>query len=637
MTASAGDALLQLISGTSPDVILVLDASGLMTFVSPAAERLLGWVPGALPGRPLTALAHPEDRVRLEEVLGAVRLGRPGALQFRVRCADGRHRWVDCAARLAAGEGAAGRSVCILRDEEERHAARSYADQALAEKERYLQAVFDNALDAMVIVDGDGVVVDANPAAERLTGGGPPGPSLLGRALRGMVMPERAAELTGAWSRFLLERQLSGRTEIVATAGPRTVEYALVADVLPGLHLGIIRDVTELLGMQAALALADRLASMGTVAAGVAHELKNPLAYVGANMEFVQEGLAGLAARRPEEARALAPLGEAVREALLGQQRMQVIVRDLKTFSRDDDSPEAVADVHRVLESCVNMSWAEVKRRATLRKELRAVPPVRISDARLGQVFLNLLINAAHSIPEGDPRHHEVGLATRPLEGGWVEVEVWDTGSGIPPEVRSRIFEPFFTTKRPGEGTGLGLSICKSIVETAGGSIAVESEVGRGSRFRVVLPAAEGMSTAVDLRRRRRVLVLDDEPLVASAMERALLAEWDVQSLTRASSLAERLARGERYDVVLCDLSLPEEDGVAVHRLLRRLDPALARRTGFLTGGPVPAAARAYCEAEGIARLEKPFEVLKLRELVARLGARGPAGDSDPPVGPGPV
>jgi len=135
------------------------------------------------------------------------------------------------------------------------------------------------------------------------------------------------------------------------------------------------------------------------------------------------------------------------------------------------------------------------------------------------------------------------------------------------------------------------------------------------------------------------VLVLDDEPLVASAIERALLAEWDVQSLTRAASLAERLARGERYHVVLCDLSLPEEDGVAVHRMLNRLDPALARRTAFLTGGPVAAAARAYCEAEAIERLEKPFEVLKLRALVARLAARGsvPGGDIGPHAGAGPV
>ncbi len=633
MATTPGDALLRLITGASPDVILVLDPSGAVTFASPAAERLLGWDPAALLGQPLSALAHPEDRQGLEEVLGAVRQGVPGVLQFRARAADGRHRWMDCSAGLAEDPAQPGRCVLLLRDEEERHAARAYADQALAEKERYLRAVFDNALDAMVIVDGEGMVVDANPAAERLAGTGPDGPPVLGRPLRSLVVPARVGELRGAWSRFLLERQLNGRTEIATPSGARAVEYALVADVLPGLHLGIIRDVTELMGMQAALALADRLASMGTVAAGVAHELKNPLAYVGANLEFLQEGLAGIAARRPEEARAVAPLAEAAREALVGQQRMQVIVRDLKTFSRDDDSGDAVADVHRVLESCVNMSWSEVKRRATLRKELRAVAPVRISEARLGQVFLNLLINAAQAIPEGDPRRHEVGLATRPLEGGWVEVEVWDTGSGIPPEVRARIFEPFFTTKRPGEGTGLGLSICRSIVETAGGSIEVESEPGHGARFRVVLPAADGVSPAVDLRRRPRVLVLDDEPLVASAIERALLAEWDVQTLTRAATLAERLARGERYQVVLCDLSLPEEDGVAVHRMLSRLDPGLARRTAFLTGGVVPAAARAYCDAEGIERLEKPFEVLKLRALVGRLGLRAAAAEGSPPPG----
>ena len=494
MTGPSGDALLQLISGAARDVIVVLDPAGRVTFASAAVERLLGWAPAALLGQPLSARVHGEDRAALEEVLGAARRGVPGVLQFRMRAPDGRHGWVDCSAGPVADGEAAGSCVCVLRDEEERHAARGYADQALVEKERYLRAVFDNALDAMVIVDGESVIVEANPAAERLAGGGRAGVPLLGTALRTIVTPARSIELRGAWRRFLQERQLAGRTEIGTASGPRTVEYALVADVLPGLHLGVIRDVTELLAMQAALALADRLASMGTVAAGVAHELKNPLAYVGANLEFVQQGLAGLAVRHPDEARALAPLAEAAAEALVGQQRMQVIVRDLKTFSRDDDSAGAVADVHRVLESCVNMSWSEVKRRATLRKELRAVPPVRISDARLGQVFLNLLINAAQAIPAGDPGRHEVGLATRPLEGGRVEVEVWDTGCGIAPAVRDRIFEPFFTTKRPGEGTGLGLSICRSIVETAGGTIEVESEEGKGSRFRVVLPAAEALA-----------------------------------------------------------------------------------------------------------------------------------------------
>jgi PAS domain S-box-containing protein len=620
MAAPAGEALLELITRCARDAILLIGAEDQILFASPALERLLGWPAAGLLERPVAGLVHELDRPAAARHLARARAGEADLLQARMRRPEGRHRWVDWSSGPTGPDGLAGGCLCLLRDDEERHAARANAADALREKERYLRAVFDNALDAMLIVDGDGLIVDANPASERLAGAGVA--TLLGASLRGLVVPERAAELQGLWSRFLSERQVTGRTVVASGAGPRTVEFALVANVLPGLHLGVIRDITELQGMQARLALADRLASVGTVAAGVAHELKNPLAYVGANLEFLQEGLRGLAVRHPDEARPLAGLSDAVREALVGAQRMQVIVRDLRTFSRDEGEG-AVADVHRVLESCVNMAWAEIRRRATLRKELRAVPPVRISDARLGQVFLNLLVNAAHAIPEGDPRHHEVGLATRPRQGGAVEIEVWDTGNGIPPAILARIFEPFFTTKRPGEGTGLGLSICKSIVETAGGSIEVESEPGRGSRFRVVLPASGAPLAAGEVRRHRRVLVLDDEPLVASAIERALLAEWDVQSLTRAATLAERLARGERYDVVLCDLALPEEDGVALHRMLLRLDPDLAARTGFLTGGTVPPAALAYCQAEGIACLEKPFEVLKLRELVAHLASRG--------------
>jgi PAS domain S-box-containing protein len=614
--------LYQLVVEEARDLIAVLAPDGAVRLASPAAGRLLGWGPDQLQGRPLGELVHEADRGAWDAALQRARQGQAGVLQLRLRQVDGGHRWMDCSASPVSRAGEIECVVCVLRDEEERHAARAYADDALREKERYLRSVFDNALDAFVMFDAGGIVVDANPAAERLVGAGSEAlPTLLGVPLSTFPSPGRAEDTAEAIRCFEEDRRLAGRIDLATGAGLRTVDFTLVGDVLPGLHLGVFRDVTDLLTMQSSLALADRLASIGTVAAGVAHELKNPLAYVGANLEYLLEGLAGLATRKPEEARAIGPLADAVREALVGAQRMQTIVRDLKTFSRDDEDPSAVVDVHRVLESCVNMAWSELKRRATLRKELRAVPPVRATEARLGQVFLNLLVNATQSIPEGDPRGNEVGIGTRPLEGNRVAVEVWDTGTGIAPAARARIFEPFFTTKRQGEGTGLGLSICRSIVEAAGGTIEVEAEAGRGTRFRVILPAAPGSAPAPDLRRRPRVLVLDDEPLVASAIERALLADWDVQSLTRAATLAERLARGERYDVVLCDLSLPDEDGVSVHRMLHRLDPGLAGRTAFLTGGPVPAASRTYCEAERIPCLEKPFEVGRLRELVAQLAA----------------
>jgi PAS domain S-box-containing protein len=618
------DPLLAHVADSARDVLTVEGPGGDLRWISPSVGRLLGWRPAELLGTTLASLVHESDRPALDAAARGFRQGTPAMIQFRLRGADGLHRWVDASFSPCLHDEALEVVVGVLRDEEDRHAARAYADDALREKERYLRAVFDDALDPMVIVDHRGLIVDANPAAHRLVTG-EAGRGLLGLRLRRFVTPASRQAANDLWRRLPEDGRVTGRIELATAGGPRTVEFAVVADVLPGLHLGVVRDLTELLSMQARLALADRLASVGTVAAGVAHELKNPLAYVGANLEFLQEGLTSLAARRPEESRAVGALLEAAREALTGAQRMQVIVHDLKTFSRDDDDPHATADVHRVLESCINMAWSEIKRRATLRRELRAVPPVRLAEARLGQVILNLLVNAAQALPLGDPRGHEVGIATRPASGGLVEIEVWDTGVGISPAIQSRIFEPFFTTKRPGEGTGLGLSICKSIVDAARGTIEVASEPGKGARFRVLLPSAAEVTVEWAARRRPRVLVLDDEPLVASAIERALLAEWDVQSLTRATTLAERLGRGERYDVVLCDLSLPEEDGVSLHRALARLEPGLAGRTGFLTGGSVPAAARAYCEANAIPCLEKPFEVLKLRALVASLHERRPS------------
>jgi signal transduction histidine kinase len=165
------------------------------------------------------------------------------------------------------------------------------------------------------------------------------------------------------------------------------------------------------------------------------------------------------------------------------------IVRDLRTLSRDEGDHLSEVDVCGVIESSLGLVRNELRHRARVVKDLEPVPRVRASEGRLGQVLLNLLINALHALPSGQPNQNEVRVRVRAL-AGQVIIEVRDTGCGIAPEVRDRIFDPFFTTKPVGMGTGLGLSICHGIVTSLGGEISVESELGRGSTFRISLPAA---------------------------------------------------------------------------------------------------------------------------------------------------
>jgi signal transduction histidine kinase len=237
--------------------------------------------------------------------------------------------------------------------------------------------------------------------------------------------------------------------------------------------------------LQARLAQTDRLTSLGTLAAGIAHEINNPLAYVLLNLGYVDEEIAKLV---PPGARSK-ELRLAVEHARSGAERIRDIVRGLKTFSRPESEALGPIDVAQLVDTSLAMIAHEVRHRTRVVKEYARVPKVIANESRLGQVFLNLLLNAVQALPEGRAAINEIRIVVRSSDPERVVVEVHDNGMGIPPQVRGRIFEPFFTTKPVGIGTGLGLAICHGIVTSLGGKLSVDTEVGRGSVFTVELPA----------------------------------------------------------------------------------------------------------------------------------------------------
>jgi signal transduction histidine kinase/ActR/RegA family two-component response regulator len=399
--------------------------------------------------------------------------------------------------------------------------------------------------------------------------------------------------------------------------------------------LGRRRAERERLELHSRLAIADRLVSVGTLAAGVAHELNNPLAYVNANLSFLAEQVKQLMSLVPSEARGeavsetLTQIEDAARDARDGVERMCLIVRDLKTLSRADDGKVGPVDLVPVVETCLNVAQNEIKHRATLVRDLGATPAVRGSEARLGQVILNLLINAAQAIPEGHPERHQIHVRSGLEPDGAVFVSVEDTGCGIDPEQRARIFDPFFTTKPPGVGTGLGLSICHGIVSTLGGRIDVESAPGLGSTFKVVLPAMTrepaddehgppGGPTRAAAAPRPRILVVDDEPLVRTVIQRTLGSRHEVVACGSVDEALERVRRGEEFHLVLSDLLMPERTGMDLFHELEHLAPALAARMVFLSGGACTEQTREFLERPGRECVEKPFQLESFRALVAR-------------------
>jgi len=544
------------------------------------------------------------------------------------------HGVVSGAALLAWG------ALFVLRDrrrqEANLEAIVAERTRQLAAQERRFEDVVESACEAVVLGDGQARITYFNRTAERMFGWsrddvlGRHASLLMAEAHRGRAdrivthYAETGEVLDGA-----TPVDLEGVRKDGTTFPIQVTRSVFTRDGAPE-FMGVIRDMTAHRQLATRMREMDRMIAVGTLAAGVGHEINNPLAYIVANLDFVDGEFdtvaAVLAARGPADP--LVPRIAQARQALadLGQgvDRVRAVVRDLRTLSQADGERREPIRVERALEAALHMASVEIRHRARLVQELGATPPVVADESRLGQVFLNLLVNAAHAIPEGRADANEIRVRTF-VDGGRVAVEVTDSGAGIAPEHRARIFDPFFTTKPVGQGTGLGLAISRGIVHGLGGEIQLDSQVGRGTTFRVLLPAATG-GAAVEaapapappapVRRGARILVVDDDALVCAALRRILGADHDVDVCLCARQALSRLANGAFYDVVLCDVMMPVMSGKDFHAEVAHAFPALARRMVFVTGGAFTPEARGFLDAIPNRRLDKPFDPDTVRAAV---------------------
>jgi PAS domain S-box-containing protein len=470
-----------------PDAVVAVDGAGRVVYLNRAAETLLGWTLDELRGQPADVLLPERIRPRGGYRKIALELTDGRAQPIFALRKDGVEIEVDLAASIV-DSGDDERVIASLR-------RRGDLSQAL---DAVYRLVFENAPIGIWHFDTRGVITACNERFAAIIGS--PARVLVGLDMRSL--PDRRIvecveqSLAGTASRFEGEytSATSGKvshlhvdfTPIISREeGRRTIVggVGLAEDISER-----VRETGERKLLQQRLAQADRMASVGTLAAGIAHEINNPLAYVIASLDLVSRKLDLLTAGKTQLGTAVTQISSSLGNAREGAERVSTIVRDLRLFSRADPNRRVPVDVERVIDSAANMAGNEIGKRAMLVKDYGGVSPVLGDEARLGQVFLNLLINAAHAITDGDAQSNEIRVTTRDLEGDRVIVEVADTGHGIPPELIERIFEPFVTTKPIGEGTGLGLSICHGIVTSLGGDISVSSDVGRGSLFRVTLP-----------------------------------------------------------------------------------------------------------------------------------------------------
>jgi two-component system cell cycle sensor histidine kinase/response regulator CckA len=486
-------------------------------------------------------------------------------------------------------------------------------------EERY-RAVFEQAFEGIFLFAASHEIVDANESACAMLGY--TRAEILALRAEDVVHPE---DLAAAPIRFgtiapggvILSERRFIRKDRSVMHGELSTKHLLDAAFQV-----VVRDVTERKAVQAQLLLADRMSSLGRLASGVAHEVNNPLAYVMLNLELLATRLGRLA---PEaDAPLLEQMRRAVDDAREGAERVRRIVRTLSTFGRGEEERVGPVDVHAVLDSAIDIASMQLRHGARLTREYEGAVAVSANAFRLGQVFVNLLVNAGDALPEGAPSN-EIRLRTRVRPDDWVVVEVQDNGVGIPRHLQPRIFDPFFTTKPIGQGTGLGLAVCHAIVTSFGGELTCESVPGQGATFRVALKPALATQSREEVPSspraavvRGRVLVVDDDARVADAIASAL-AEGAGHEVTVVWSgkAALDLCRTKTFDCILCDVMMPDLSGVDVYEALRRDGRAMDRRVVFMTGGAVTASARAALARVPNRVLEKPLDSHLLRSAVA--------------------
>ncbi|MGC4118122.1 MAG: PAS domain-containing protein [Myxococcales bacterium] len=538
------------------------------------------------------------------------------------------------------------------------------AEEQLRQSESDLRAIIEFGQDVFIRFDLDLRFRYVSPTITRRGRRGPQ--EALGKTYREAGYSENEAAFFERLLRAAIEQHTVQSAEYTAL-DRWGEERHLETSVYPELDalgrsvavVAVTRDVTERTRadrerdeLRAGLAQTERLASMGVLAAGLAHEINNPLSYVLYNLESLVEDLPQLAelmrrcrrelAMRAGEEVVAAVLGDAedlfstasiqdlaerLQDAHSGSLRLKALAKSLSTFARVEEAALVPVDLQSCAEHALVMASNELKFRAQVVKSFTRVPTVLGTEGKLAQVFLNLLISAAHSIEEGHVDQNEVRVRTW-CEDDRVFAEVADTGPLLSNEERELVFEPFRPARGGGLGAGLGLSICKRIVEELGGTIACTSSAGAGTRFRMSFPRSspgaqpgepalrEVAGAAVP---RARILVVDDEAGVRSAVARMLRDDCEVVGVASGEEGRSLLERDDRFDLVYCDLMMPRTSGMDLHAWAVKKDPALAARFVFITGGAFTPGATAYLATCGNPRMDKPFESAEFRKRTKAL------------------
>lgn len=526
-----------------------------------------------------------------------------------------------------------------LREAAERKARRE-AESAMRRSEERLRAVIDSMGDTVFTVSVDlkhdrifgRRATPSGFAGARLLGRGPL--DIWGNGLGGAMQIAMRRALAGERTMHEWSIELSD-----ATLHYQTAYSALKSE--SGQIIGVVgteRDVTSQKLTDARLLAADRMASVGILASGIIHELKNPLAALAANVELALGEVSALSELQiSTEQRGVERVRAELRDAHECSGRIRDVVNDLDVLSCSDVAEVVPVDIQAVIEDSLRLTANQTRHSAAIVKHFNPVPCVLGNEARLGQLLRNLIINAAQAIAPGNADQNQITISLSSDPSGRVVIEVSDTGVGVDANVARRLFTPYFAVNPVGRGISLELAICQRIVSALGGRISARSTPSEGSTFRVELPsahmpashstpAAPPARSSQPSARRGRLLFIDDDSLVLKLLTRLFESEHEIVATLSASDALSIVAEQRPFDLIFCDVMMPNTSGIAFFEKLAQIAPEHSDRVVFMTGGAFNAVAQQFLAQVPNPHVAKPFDLAAIRALVqARVSTRDSA------------
>ena len=607
--------------------IAITDATGVILWVNPAFTQLTGYPADEAIGQtPRILRSGVQDPGVYRELWATVKAGRVWRGRMVNRRKDGRLYVEEQTITPVVAGGTDGARIthfiAVKQDQTEYEAIR----EQLQQRDDIFRVLLENALDIVTIVGIDGTVRYQSPSVRQILGYD--ADEMLGRSALDFMPAEDAARAVtilrelaerprGTASLELRLRHKDGSWRSFEAIGRNMLDHPVLAGVLVN-----ARDVTERKRIEAELARqreariqSDKLADMGTLLAGVAHELNNPLTVVTGYTGILRQSLAD------------GPLAERVDRITSAAHRCVRIVRNFLALARQYPPERQHVRLNQIVREAIELLAYPLRvDNVEIRLDLVDDLPALWADShQLHQVVVNLITNAHHAM-HGVESTRQLTIRTRhEAARARVRLEVADTGPGIPDEVLARIFEPFFTTKPVGQGTGLGLPLCRGIVESHGGTIRVDTTAGRGTSFHIELPVVPAPAPAAAdagsdraLPAGRHILIVDDEPDVAGVLRDLLAASGEeIEVAPDGRAALEKIRTGD-FDLILCDVRMPRLDGPGLYQALTELDPKLLRRFVFLTGDTLNPESWAFVQETAAPCINKPFDFDEVKRVIGR-------------------